>query len=349
MLLIKNIRHSFWKVDPGSLELLNAVKTVLAIIISLLLLQNQSFITQIMAGVASAFSMQGVVAKTWQTRIKHVVIFDGIYFGVFCLGLLVRDSSYLTAILLVVVGFFANYIRRFNLETSMAPMSAWTLCFLATILPFHSITEAWVNIYGLLVGFVVSALIIIFVYPENYPRSFVNNSNRFFDALAEGIFELRRYMVQPKPDDNVDFLEIKKVLIQLANSNQLIHQSNVLAKYEEKILEQLIHQYALLSSFNMMIDAYQTIKQNNFSLPTSLILQLMQYHKKFCFILKRLVMDSNFEVFELEPIDFSQLNIRLENIPTSPTHLVMTLLNLKLSFDLLEKHLKSLVWGIDGT
>lgn len=141
------MRAFFWSMDPGHFQLKQSLKTILAILISLWLMRDEAMITKLMAGAAAGFSMQGVVARTWMMRITHVIFFMLINSVAFSLGLLVRESPVGTAITLVILGFLVNYIRRFGLENSLAPLMAWVLCFLATILPFQHTADAWNHTY----------------------------------------------------------------------------------------------------------------------------------------------------------------------------------------------------------
>lgn len=354
MPIVKKIRNYVWDIDPGYFNLKLASRTVLAIVISLWLLRDEALLTKVMGAIASGFSMQGVVAKTWSMRFVHVVIFSLAYFAMFALGLVVRDSANLTAVTLVALGFCVNYIRRFGLDNSSAPMSAWVLCFLATILPFADAAEAWSHIYGLLVGLAVSATVLLFIFPDSYPRLFISNSNRFFKIMAEGMGELRRYVLMHEPSSmqftDLPFVDTKITLAKLVDSNQTMQQSRVFADHEQQIHTILIHQYGLLNAYSLMIDAYQALWLNKQQLSRSSCLALSQISKQFNKLLQSMKMYSDYQIHAKSTRCFLPgLAKKLGHTPLTDPALVMVLLNFKLSFDLLNQHLAKLIQDSNET
>lgn len=347
------LRSKVWSLDPGYLRLKHAAKTVLAIIFVLWLVQDEPLFTKTMAGLACGFSMQGIDAKSFSSRLGQVVVFNLIYFSVFDLGLLVRDSANLTAIVLVLMGFTVNYIRRFNLENSIAPMMAWLLCFCATILPYGSSLQAWQHIHGLVAGLVVSAIAVAFVFPENYPRLFVSNSNQLFTLLANGISDMRTYLLIRKAEFNFDkqlFVQTKSNLYHLLDSNQTIEQSDVFNSHQELISAILIHQYAIVSAYSMMIEAYRVLKIHEFKLSRPLRLILAKINRQFSSLFSTMKMnkDYTFSSSELR-VSLQKMSeiLNHENI-TEPT-IIIVLLNLKLSLTLINKHVNALLRGDNGT
>ena len=185
-----------WDKDPGYFRLKQAIKTVIAILMTLFLVRNEPLFGKLMASLACGFSMQGVNAKKLSWRIAQVICFDVVYFLCFMLGLVVRDAPNLTAVILVILGFTVNYLRQYGLQNSMAPMMAWVLCFFATILPANSSHEVWLHLYALIIGLVVSAAVSIFIFPENYNQLFVDNTNRLLQLLSRGMSEMRYFLVR---------------------------------------------------------------------------------------------------------------------------------------------------------
>ena len=350
MATVKSLHNSLWSIDPGYFNLKQACKTILAIAVSLWIVRDATTLTKLLAGLASGFSMEGIVAKTWPGRLVRVLALDFSYFAGFSLGLFVRDSANLTALTLVALGFLVNYIRRFNLESSMAPMKVWLLCFLATILPFTHAGQAWAHIHGLLVGLLVSA-VITFIFPENYPRLLIDNTNRFFSNLAQGLRDMRLYVLVPVQETNftdLSFFQTKMILMELIDSSQTIQPSKVFAGKEKEINSILIYQYGLLSAYSLMVDAYHTLwkYQHQISRPSQVVLS--QITKQFAQLFTNLTMDANYKIVsDCSGCFLPNLAQRLGKTSLTDPMLVMVLLNLKLSFDLLNHHIKQLLQDSD--
>ncbi len=345
--------HKLWDIDPGYFRLKHAFKTILAILIALWLMRGESIFVKGMVGLACGFSMQGVVAKSSTSRLKQIVLFDLTYFIVFILGLLVRDSAIGTSLVLVMMGFVANYVRRFGLQTSVAPMMAWTLCFFATILPFNSTAEIWMHIYALILALFISAMVNIFVLPENYPRLFVWNSNRIFRSLAQGMHELRQYVTGQSKEqafEKYGFVRIKNTLTYLLESNQAIEQSDEFSQQSNQISDLLLEQYALVHSYAMMVDAYHLLCRHNQQLLQPAQDELVLIHQQFEMLFASMIMDQKYAVVSSASIVFLPPLVKsLGRSPTAEPAIIISLLNLKLSFNLLNRHAKKLLRIADET
>lgn len=342
--------QTLWNIDPGYFRLKHAAKTILAILITLWLLQDEPRAFKLMAGIATGFSMQGVVAISFFSRLVQIVVLDTAYCLTFILGLLVRDSAGLSACLLVVVGFVANYVRRFGLKTSVAPMMGWSLCFFATVLPFANTSQVWSHMYGLILALLVSALVNGFVFPENYPRLFVSNSNRLFNVLAQGMREIRRYVLNVNAESGFDeagFTQIMNTLSRLLESNQAMGESEFFVDEDNKLGDILLQQYALVHSFMMMIDAYHALLRHHHQLSRPARRGLSQIYSRFEKLFASMTMQPDYSVKSrialvsfAKPLAYTQ--------PSEPA-VIIVLLNLKLSFNLFNRHIASLIRGADAT
>lgn len=345
------LRNQIWHLDPGYLRLKHAAKTIVAILFVLWLVKEEPLFTKTMAGLACGFSMQGIDAKSFSSRLTQVLIFNLIYFLVFALGLLIRDSSDLTTIVLIVLGFSVNYMRRFQLENSIAPMMAWLLCFCATILPYGSTLQAWQHIHGLVAGLVVSAIAVGFIFPENYPQLFVKNSNQLFYLLAKGMNNMRGYLVTRKATLNFekqDFVQIKRNLHNLLDSNQTIEESNVFNSHQAMISSVMMHQYALVSTYSMMIDAYRVLKIHHFQLSRPLCLMLAKLNRQYSVLFYTLRMNKNYDFSaSARHLSLQKLSEILSHETLTEPTLIMVLLNLKLSMILINEHVSALLRGND--
>lgn len=344
------ILQKLWNIDPGYFRLKHAAKTIWAILITLWLLQGEELAFQLMAGVVSGFSMQGVVAKSLSSRMKQIIVLNVAYFLAFALGLIVRDSIYWSAIMLVMVGFVANYMRRFGLQNSVAPMMGWTLCFFATILPFSSASEVWSHIHWLVIALVVSALVNGLVFSENYPRLFVANSNRLFNVLAQGMHEIRRHVLNTDELHHVNplvFTGVTDTLARLLESNQAMDESDVFSERGNQINTILLQQYALVHAYMMMLDAFNTLSRHQHRLSRPARIGLSVIYKQFESLFDSMRMLNNGLVkTEKGVVSFSK---HLTHTPPSEPAVIIVLLNLTLSFNLLNQHVALLIRGANET
>ena len=349
----KRLRAYFWAIDPGYFNLKHAVKTILAILLSLLLVHNEATSTKVIAVIISGFAVQGLVANTFSSRIIQLMMFDMVYFAVLLLGVAVRDSGNWTAITLVLLGFAVNYARRFGLENSRAPMMIWVLCFVVTMLPFSATVQLGALVYGAGVGFIVSALVELFIFPQNDAHLFVNNSNQFFKTLAYGLQEMRRYVLVSSEQvnfENVSFVIIKTTLERMLESNQAIQGDKFFDDEQKQIDHILMQQYALLNAYSLLIDVYRSLWANKYHMSRASVLALSYLCNQF----SRLFMTTNISENYIVSVAYSptllpDLAKKLGKLSLVDSTLIMALLNFKLGFDLFKHHEKKLLRGADAT
>ena len=353
MLNFKQLRTYFWHIDPGYFNLKQAFKTIFAILLALWWVRNDDVVTMVIAAVISGASMQGVVAKSLIARIVHIIVFDVIYLTGMALGFITRDSSSLVAILLVIWGFSINYIRRFGLDNSKAPLMAWTLCFLATVVPLPNNSHIEELVYGVIVCFSVFALVILCIFPENYAYLFINNSNRFFQNLAQGLEEMRCHVMTLNDRTlfaHLPFVSRYATLEKLLASNQAIQQSMVFADTQKEVSHILLHQFALLNAYSLMVELYHTLWIHRRELPHEAILAINFISEEFIRLFSTTIVQQDYKVHSGCPIIFlPNLAEKLGKVSLIEPPIIMALLNFKLSFDLLNQHEAQLLRGVDET
>lgn len=338
----------FWGIDPGFFQLQHALKSVFAISLSLWLVQDKSLSVVVMAGIASGISMQGFKGNTFLSRLAYVGALDAVYCAVFLLGFLVRGAPYWTGALLVSLGFVVNYARRFNFCNNRVPMMIWTLCFLATILPFSDLIRL-PNLLGAIgVGFAASAMVILFVFPENGPRLFVNNSNLFFQDLAQGLFEMRRSMLFPEETLNFEkrsYVSQKMVLVRLLDSNQMLLKQGVF-KEEGMESHMLMNQYSLLNTYSLLVDATHALGERQCPLPRLAKIFIGRKCKKFAQIFSSMALHSSHQVVlkNTETLK-TKLPEKLGQVLWTDPNLLMVLFQFKLGFDLFQQYSDKLLTG----
>lgn len=353
MVSLNKLRARYWVIDPGYLNLKNAAKTILAILISLWLVRDEGVLTRAIACIASAVAIQGVAGNTFIARLVHIIIFDTVYFLTLALGFVVHNPPQLTAFVLVILGFAVNYIRRFGLEKSMVPMSIWILCFLASSLPLKENIPLNALGYGIGAGFLVSAIVALFIFPDNHLRLFIHNSNQFFHGLSSGLKEMRRYaLVATEPVDfsHLPFVTIKTRLEQLIESNLVIQQNSTFSMVEKQINHIVIHQFALVNAYSLFIEVFHSLWLSKHPLSRAAKLSLSEMFKVFSHLFATTRVDNHYKTSTTNDIIILPiLAARLGQMSLSTPSLIMALLNFKLGFDLLSQNEKKLLRGADET
>lgn len=343
MAKLNQLKLFFWNIDPGYFNLKQAIKTIAGILITVGILYPDEMVARLMAGMVCGISMQGVVAKTRRGRVLQVFLFDLGYFAAFSLGLFVRDHPIHTAIALASLGFIVNYIRRFDLEKSFAPMMTWLLCFTATILPFQNVEQAWGHLDAILIGLIVSATMILLVFPENYPTLFLQNSNRLFKVLGEGMAELRHVFLMASCKQDVisarPLVKIQENLAQLIDTSQTIEQNPVFGKKSAQVHEMLAHQYGLLNAYALLVDAYHAIEALHYPLSAQMQLAIGQSCKEFSQLFLQMNVRPDYSIASsLHRCQLPNLAAHIDKTAHLQPELIMALLNLKLGLDLLNRH-----------
>jgi len=339
----QQIRRFFWQIDPGYFRLKLACKTVLAILISLWWTSDQIMITQLMAATASGFSMQGVVAKDFYRRIAQVCLFSVSYFLAFLLGLWARDSVLLTNLVLIGMAFAVNYCRRFNLRYSIAPMMVWMLCFVATILPFPSRSAAIGHIDGLIKGLIVSALVLLFVWPENYKRLFRQNSLVYFSILRDHYRSCARWLATLLVHEDV--LPVKMMRDELSfplESNRTLETSQILVRNNPRMLNATAQQHALNQAFFLLTESLLNMKRKIEAIPRPLIPLLVDLLYQAGRLFDHL--DMNKQLCLIGDVDkrisLNKLNQRLSELDITDPQVIMNIMNIKMSIQLINQHIQ---------
>ena len=336
--------QKLWNIDPGYFRLKHAIKTIVAILFTLWIMRFEKMPFQLMAGIVCGFAMQGVIEKTGTSRIIQIVTLNFVYLLAFILGLLVRDSANATAIALIILGFVVNYCRRFNLQTSIAPLMAWTLCFFATTLPFTNTLDVWAHSYALVLALVVSAVVNAFIFPENYQLLFINNSNRLFRALSQGLHHIQQHLSLDSVDQNqkqtfhtTSLTHTMETLLRLLESNQTMEENQAFSQKNPLISDILLQQYAIVHAYQMMLDSYRTFGAEGLTPEEKAVLSniCLQFENIF----SSMHMQRDYTIISKSPfVSLASMSKKLIVNPSAES--ILFLLNMKLGFNLFNQHIK---------
>lgn len=333
-----HIFSKLWNIDPGYLHLKHATKTVLTILIVLWFMRNEPLFIQLITGVISGFSMQGIVATSFSSRLSQILTLNTAYCLAFMLGLSVHTSANGSAIVLILLGFIANYLRQFGLQASSAPLMGWSLCFFATILPIPDIKEIWEHFQSILTALAISGFVNLMLFPQNYPRLFIKNSNQLFKMLSQGMRDIQYFTEQiPRQTEfnQLNFVQMNDKLSRLLANSQAIAQNIKLTEQTEQLTDHLLQQNGLIHSYSLITDAYRILLQHQHQLPQTIQQELIHIYQQYAILFSKLRMINQYSVVQHKPsIALPNLQQTLNDIPLAQPRIVLVLLNLKLSFNL---------------
>jgi len=344
---------ALWNIDPGYIHLRRASKTIFAILVTMAITSHFSGNIILVACIGSGISMQGIAAITFLGRIRQLVIFDLCYILSFAIGLLVKHSSFFTSLALIIIGFAVNYIRRFNLQKSNAPMMIWLLCFMATIIPFPNTVSHWDILLSLLIGISVSAFTYIFIFPEHYSKLFILNANRIFDGMATGFYDLRKQLISHPQDcrfEDTNAAQQRVLLTELLHSNQMITDNLITARRNPAMSRALIQLYGVVNAFKVILKAYHRMWGTEKKIPRILLAKLCIINMKYAEVCQSVTMQEDFSItIERSLVSLRDWPGQMDRFSTEDADIFMLLLNIKLGLTLMNKHLTKLLWQKNET
>ncbi len=256
---LQNLLNKLWEEDPGYFRLKRSSKTVIAILIIGILSFDAPLLVKFFAAITAGFSMQAIVGETRKAQVYFILIAFPIYFICFILGYLSKDSNILSSSLLVILGFTAIYIKKLGPEFNLGPIIAWSFAFFGIILPITSQTQ-WLTFGSLAFGFLISALVYLFIFPELNSKLFYSNVSKFFKEYSIILQWLAHILIHKVDYDK--FLVAKEkskgYLFQLTVVNGDITQNhNETENLDTVRMYQIyIKQYALAKVVSMIFEAF---------------------------------------------------------------------------------------------
>lgn len=335
--ILRRVKTTVWIFDPGYLNLKQALKAILSILMVLYVLRKESFLIIVLSALVTGMALQGVVAKKWTAKLIQALLFDALYFAMTTLGFLIRHHPHWVTVILVLLGFLLNYLRRFGLEKSMMPISAWVLCFIPTIYPFNTVDSFWPYGQGVLLGLLISLVVLLFIFPDNERRVFIKNANLLFENLAQGLQEMRFALLQgleQKKFADFPFVARKTKLDKLMDANLGMQTWDSLSP-NDPLPRLLRQQYALVHAYAFLLQIFYGLWQSQPVLARSTKLALCYMSKKMAQQFSNAYVNEKGDVLNRGGPLLLSRNLNL--VSTDP-QLVMILINFKLSFDLLLKH-----------
>lgn len=266
---IQNFFNKLWEADPGYFRIKQACKTILAILIIMAITYSMPLLVKILSAMAAGFSMQAIVGDGRKQQFEFIVTAFPIYFLCFFIGHFSIANVWLSNLVLIVLGFFAIYLRKFGPAFNFAPIIAWSFAFFGIILPINN-AEPWLLAACLCFGLIVSALVYLLVLPERKNKLYYSNLNVFMQDYASILQWLAHQLIH-KPElkqFQIQKDEYKMHLFQLTLVNGEIAQGQINADSPSgEMMKQLYTtQYALAKVMSMILEGFENSLQQNLTL-----------------------------------------------------------------------------------
>lgn len=266
---VQNFLNKLWEEDPGYFRLKHSCKTVIAILLIGIVAYPAPMLVKLFAALSAGFSMQAIVGDTRRAQVKFILLAFPAYFLCFMFGYLSQANDLLSSGLLVVLGFLAVYLKKYGPAFNFAPVNAWVFAFLGIILPI-TVQNQWLVFGSVILGFIISALIFLFLFPELKSKLFYSNINKFFKEYSLILQWLAHILIHKIDLEQFQLNRenYKNYLFRLTVVNGDISQ-NIASSAKGSIARMYpiyVKQYALAKVLSLIMEAFATLVMQNKSL-----------------------------------------------------------------------------------
>lgn len=304
-MLINYLRHKLLIYDPGFIYLKHAFKTLLAVILSVAIFFDYDSTVQTYAGMAAAYSMQGIIGETLKQQIKSILIAGGVYLATFFLGDLVHPYPLLAGFMMMVFAFVAMYVRRFGQRYMLMPIFAWTFLYFATVFANGDVADMNTSALGMVVGLLISAAIYLWLWPDNKTQRFAEN----FTGFTENYYLVLRWLLrlmQGKVDSEefLDQIDEQRWSVEyLLEMNQNIIESSpyLSTKDQNKLLKLYLFEFDLAKALSVIFEALAKIYGEDMILDVQTRKKVKNVLLHLCYILKNIKLSP-----ELQSVSFNK-------------------------------------------
>lgn|GEM_PF-1221252 len=352
----KRLALRIYEYDPGLLRLKQAFKTILAVIITSAILIQANVIIVVCGGLASGFSMQGIYGMTRMEQTKSALINAIIYLIAYNIGAFTHPYPYYATGFLAILGFLTFYSRKFGPRFTVMPMMVWVLSFLGTILPVPAdFTGILHSSLAFLLGFIVSLLVYILIFPVRKERSFFNNLENNIDDIHTILIWLKRSFQQSFDSNQFNVTRetklssIRKLL--LLNESTMEYFTSAHNKFSEEARRLYLIEYTLGKAIGMLMESSAQVLEDQTGLEDKTRKMITSTFNYFIHLTNNIQVDvssfsikSNIEKEETKEVLYHFKDMLIEN-HSIMNHSMIYIINMGLGFRQLWKNLSLLNTG----
>lgn len=262
-----NIAHKFWALDPGYFKLKNALKTTLSLVIVVFLAYTfLGKMPAVLAGFAAIFSTQGVMDDPWEKRLLALSITGVCSLLAYLAAAFLKSHVILLEILLIVLAFFALYVRRFGPRFMVPPINVWAICLVGGILPHEPAHLIIQNGLAYLMGFFVSCIIYFSVFSLDKRSLYYANIDQLKDVFVDSLLWLEQYFINGVPREAFlaknRALQDEIVKLVMINETILEAMSNANSGAANKFAKNQMICYALQKDFSILFEGFSGLLES---------------------------------------------------------------------------------------
>ncbi len=182
--MLAKLTSKLWYKDPGFLRLKHASKTVMAVLLAIIVayLLRIPALGVFVAGFAAGFLMQAVAGERRRYQQKTFVVICLVAIVLFFIGNIMQHNTYWQSGYLIILSFFAVYVRRYGPHFMLATLNLWVMGFIATILP-GGWPDALYNSYGVVIASIIAFIVFFYIFPQRKIIAVFDNLRRNFNIV----------------------------------------------------------------------------------------------------------------------------------------------------------------------
>lgn len=299
------LAHKMWGLDPGYFKLKNAAKTTLSLMIAVFIAYHfLGKMPAVLAGFAAIFSTQGVMDDPWRKRLLALFLIGLCSLAAYVSAALIKPDIISLEILLIILAFFALYVRRFGPRFMVPPINVWALCLVGGILPHEPPRLILENGGGYIVGLLVSWVVHFTVFSLDKRRLYYENIEQLKEIFVESLVWLEQYFINGFPTEaflskNRKFLnEIVKCVA--VNETILESMSNAGSAEANKFAKNQMICYALQKDFSILFEGFSGLVEGKIEVTKELKQLLLSTFLHLSFLIQQIKVDPQRERIQMD-------------------------------------------------
>jgi hypothetical protein len=258
----------------------------------------------VLAGFAAVFATQGLMDDPWEKRLLALIVTGFSSVSAYIAGALLKPNPLLLESLLIVLAFFALYLRRFGPRFMLPPINVWAVCLVGGILPQEPARLIFENGMGYLLGLIVAGIVYFSLFSLNKRRLFYANINQLKDVFVKSILWLEQYFINHVPKDvflekNRELLsEIVKIVT--VNETLLESMSHMNQGATNKFAKNQMLCYALQKDFSILFEGFAGLLESKIEVAKELKQLLLSTFLHLGFLIQQIKVDQQDERISID-------------------------------------------------
>jgi hypothetical protein len=300
-----SLAHKMWALDPGYFKVKSSIKTTVGLAIALLITYNfLGKMPAVLSGLAAIFATQGLMDDPWKKRLGSLIITGACSLFAYLAGALLKPHVLTLEMLLVVLAFFALYVRRFGPRFMIPPINVWAMCLAGGILPHEPAYLIFQNGLAYIIGLFSAWFVYFAIFPLNKRHLYYANIDQMKDVFVESLLWLEQYFINGVPGHT--FLEKNRKLfaeiVKLVTINESILEGMTNANLAEanKFAKNQVICYALQKDFSILFEGFSGLMESRMEVAKELKQLLLSTFLHLGFLIQQIKVDPLHERIQID-------------------------------------------------